>query len=163
MRLQLRPRAYDHPDVSVLVQAVQDEYRVLYGGPDEGRVDLAELAPPTGWFCVGYLDGAPVAMGGWRRLDPAPYLPSDRTAELKRMYVVPSARRAGHARRLLAVVEESAARAGMRWLVLETGQMQQPAIALYRSSGYTDVDGRFGHYHDSPLAVYLGKPLPPPD
>jgi len=61
---------------------------------------------------------------------------------------------------VLAALEASARSAGIDWLVLETGQPQTSAIALYRSSGYTEVDGKpYGHYVDEPDSVHLGRSL----
>lgn len=42
--------------------------------------------------------------------------------------------------------------------MLETGQAQPEAIALYRSTGYYDIAG-FGHYCASEQSVHLGRPL----
>ena len=129
--MELIPRPYGHPDVVALTLEVQAHYSELYGGPgDESLVEVADFEAPTGHFVVGYLDGTPVAMGGWRRLGDRPGLPSPNTAEID-------------------------------WLVLETGQPQTSAIGLYRSCGYTEVDGTpYGHYVDEPDAVHLGKSLP---
>ena len=43
-------------------------------------------------------------------------------------------------------------------MVLETGEAQPEAIALYRSAGYTQIPP-FGHYTDSEQSVHLAKPL----
>ena len=121
------------------------EIRVVpYGHPDE-------FAPPQGLFLVGYVDDVPVASGGWRAHD-------DGSVEIKRMYVVPSARGKGFARQLLAELELSAKRAGHHRIILETGSKQPEAAALYRSSGYTDVPA-FGFYAAHPTALHLGKSL----
>jgi GNAT superfamily N-acetyltransferase len=159
--VELIPRPYGHPDVITLTNQVQAHYRELYGGPgDESRVETADFEAPAGHFVVGYLDGVPVAMGGWRRLGDRPGLPSPNTAEIKRMYVAPSARRRGLSRVVLTELETSARAAGLDWLVLETGQPQTSAVALYRTSGYADVDGKpYGHYVGHPSAIHLGKPL----
>lgn len=149
--MEIRVVTYDHPDAVRLIEEVQQEYVVRYGGPDGTQVDPAEFSPPLGLFLVGYLDGAPVTCGGWRAH-------SDGSVELKRMYVVPAARGRGLARALLAELELTAKRAGHRRLVLETGLAQPEAIALYRSSGYTDVP-KFGYYADEELSVHLGKSL----
>jgi GNAT superfamily N-acetyltransferase len=99
-------------------------------------------------------------MGGWRRLGARAGLPSPRAAEIKRMYVAPPARGHGRSRMILQELENSARNAGLDWLVLETGQPQVSAVELYRSSGYTDIDGTsYGHYLDSPDSLHLGKPL----
>lgn len=159
--VELIRRQYVHPDVVALTDQVQAHYRELYGGPgDESPVDANDFEPPDGYFVVGDLEGQPVAMGGWRRLGDRPGLPSRNTAEIKRMYVAPSARGRGLSRVVLAELESSARAAGVDWLVLETGRPQTSAVGLYRASGYTDVDGTpYGHYVGHPDAIHLGKAL----
>lgn len=148
-----------HPDAQRLVEEVQAEYVARYGGPDQTPIDPTMFDPPAGAFYVGYLDGRPVVTGAWRRSRVAA-LGTTATAEIKRMYVVPDARGAGHARRMLAHLEQGAAAAGAEAMILETGTAQPEAIALYESSGYTRVPG-FGHYRNSPLSRCFGKPLTP--
>lgn len=155
--MHLELRTYDHPDVVSMVAAVQVEYARLYGDDgDVSPIDRADFVAPTGWFVVGYVDDAPVAMGGWRRREPGPLIPGTNPAEIKRMYVVPEARGDGLSRQMLAAIEESAAAAGIDFLVLETGLAQPQAIGLYRSCGYTDAPP-FGYYAGEPDAVHLGK------
>jgi GNAT superfamily N-acetyltransferase len=160
-RLHLVPVRYDDPVVQALVDEVQQVYVVRYGGPDETPVDPDEFAPPRGHFVVGYLDGAPAAIGGWRlRADPADAgLPGDRPAEIKRMFVRPALRGRGLARAVLADLEATAAAAGVDWLVLETGDRQPEALGLYRSSGYVAVTP-FGLYAHEDGSLYLGKQMP---
>ena len=159
--MELIPRPYGHPDVVALTDEVQAHYGELYGGPgDESIVEVADFEAPTGHFLVGYVDEVPVAMGGWRRLGERPGLPSANAAEIKRMYVVPSARGRGLSRIVLAELETSARAAGLDRLVLETGRPQTSAVGLYRASGYTEVDGTpYGHYVGAPDAIHLGKSL----
>lgn len=151
---------YEHPDVAVLVAAVQQEYVRRYGGEDTTPLDPATFVPPDGSFLVTYVDGRPAAMGGWRLHDEARdgAVPGRRPAELKRMYVAEWARRRGLARALLADVERSAAAAGCDLLVLEAGRNQPEALTLYRSAGYTPIPA-YGHYVESDLSVHLAKPL----
>ena len=153
MDFRIEPRPYSDPDVTRLVEAVQGEYIARYGGPDAAVVVPGEFEPPAGLFLVGTLDGAPVATGGWRWID-------DGVAEIKRMYVVDSARGRGLARLILAELESSAGDAGAHRMVLNTGHQQPEAIALYESSGYTPSDG-FGHYACTPGAIFYGKDLAP--
>ncbi|MCQ4041111.1 GNAT family N-acetyltransferase [Streptantibioticus rubrisoli] len=155
----MRAVRYDHPDAVALTERVQQEYVQRYGEPDLTPMDPAQFDPPGGLFLVCYLDGEPVATGGWRAQDAAGDGHEDGDAELKRMYVVPQARGRGLARRVLAELEASAAAAGRRRMVLETGELQPEAITLYTSCGYAPVAG-FGVYRDAPLAVHLGRPLP---
>ena len=70
---------------------------------------------------------------------------SPEVAELKRMYVDPSARGAGLARRLVARLESEATALGATVVRLDTGRDMAPAIALYRSSGYREVDDYNGN------------------
>ncbi|MPZ61817.1 MAG: GNAT family N-acetyltransferase [Propionibacteriales bacterium] len=158
-RLVLRRTAYDHPHVTAMVEQVQDEYRRIY--QDEGDTSPtapADFVAPRGYFVVGYAGGEPVAMGGWRRLEPGYGGPGRRPAEIKRMYVVPAGRGRGWSRVVLADLEHSARAASVDWLVLETGDQQPAALVLYRSAGYGPVP-RFGHYAAYDDAVHLGKHL----
>jgi len=159
--MELIPRPYGHPDVVALTNEAQAFYRELYGGPgDESQVEVADFEVPHGHFVVGYLEGVPVAMGGWRRLGDRPGLPSPNAAEIKRMYVAPATRGRGLSLIVLAELEATAREAGVDWLVLETGQPQKNAVSLYRASGYTEVDGTpYGHYLGEPDVVHLGRSL----
>jgi GNAT superfamily N-acetyltransferase len=161
--LDIRSVPFDHPDAQKLIAALQQVYVERYGGLDDTRVDPGEFAPPRGAFHVGYVDGVPVASGGWRARDhePTDAVLADGDAEIKRMYVADDQRGRGFARALLAAVERSAAAAGRRRLVLETGTLQPEAIALYLSSGYSAIP-TFGAYRDDEqsrcYAKYLGDP-----
>jgi GNAT superfamily N-acetyltransferase len=154
MLLRIERVPYDHPDAQLLVEEVQAEYVRRYGGRDDTPIDPTAFDPPEGAFFVGYLvtlDGPdlPVATGAWRLRSDVEALGSRRTAEGKRMFVVGSARGAGHARAMLAHMERTAAEAGADVMILETGLPQPEGIALYESSGYTRIPG-FGHYQDYP-------------
>lgn len=155
--LRIERVRYDHPDAQRLVEEVQQEYIVRYGGPDEAPVDVHEFDAPHGLYLLGYVEDRPVASGAWRRSGVAA-LGATSTAEIKRMYVVPDARGQGHARRLLAELERTARAAGIDALVLETGLGQPEAIGLYESSGYVLIEG-FGHYCGSELSRCFGKRL----
>jgi ribosomal protein S18 acetylase RimI-like enzyme len=148
--LDLRVVPYDHPDVARLVRGVQAEYVQRYGGEDATPVDPGEFTPPRGAFVVGYLAGEPVACGGWR--------PRDGDAEIKRMFVPAADRGRGYARAVLAELERTAAAAGRRRTVLETGTRQPEAIALYTSAGYAPTR-TFGVYRDEPGCRCFAKPL----
>jgi GNAT superfamily N-acetyltransferase len=138
-----------HPDAQRLVEEVQAEYVVRYGGRDNTPLDPQAFEPPDGLFLVAYRDGVPVATGAWRRRDDVEVFGTRRTAEIKRMYVTPQARGTGLARRMLARLEDTAADGGSEAMVLETGTAQPEAMALYESSGYARIES-FGHYRWSP-------------
>ena len=144
-----RGRGTTHPDAVRLIAELQAVYVARYGGNDETPLDPAEFAAPRGYFVLGYVDGAPWRAGdggpGTRPGDPG--LLRDGDAEIKRMYVAAAHRGRGIARAVLAELERSAAAAGRRRMVLETGARQPEAVALYTSSGYRPVP-TFGSYRD---------------
>ena len=156
----LRQVGYHHADAQLLIDEVQAEYVRRYGGPDSTPVHHDEFSPPNGHFVVLYEAGRPVAMGGWRFTEDARTALGDpgRVVELKRMYVIPAGRGRGHARTVLAHLEQTAALAGAGRMVLETGGAQPEAVALYFSSGYQPIPA-FGHYADSEQSIHLGKRL----
>lgn len=119
------------------------------------------FVPPNGLYLLAYdVSDSPVASGAWRRQDRSEEGYSDGDAEIKRMYVVPGARGLGLARRILAVLEDDARAAGRTRMVLETGDQQPEAIALYGSSGYT-LSEKFGHYRFHDSSRCMTKPLRP--
>ena len=149
---------FGHPDALLLIEAVQEEYVARYGGRDDTPLDPLMFEPPAGSFFVGYSGDVPVVSGAWRRRGDLDLFGSTECAEIKRMYVAPQARGFGLARGMLAHLERTAAEAGARVMVLETGNAQPEAIALYLSSGYTRIEP-FGHYKWSPENRCFGKLL----
>lgn len=158
--LSIRRCAITDPDAARLVEEVQQEYVVRYGSRDETPLQPGYFDEPSGAFYVGYLDGAAVATGAWRRRTDVEALGSTATAEIKRMYVAATARGRGLARAMLAHLEQTAGAAGAEVMILETGLAQPEAIALYESSGYLPIAG-FGFYKDAPLSRCMAKALEP--
>jgi DNA-binding MarR family transcriptional regulator/GNAT superfamily N-acetyltransferase len=114
------------------------------GGFDPAQsisADDDELTAPAGLLLVATLHGEPVGCGALKFHGRAP-------AEIKRMWVAPSARGLGLGRRLLASLEEHAAASGADVVRLETNRALTEAIALYRSAGYREVPA----FNDEPYA-----------
>ena len=136
---------------AVLIAAMVDEMRELYDGldltaPGMPKAGPAELGPPGGTHLVGYRCGVPVCGGGIKRLP-------DGACEIKRMYVIPQARRLGLARALLAALEDAARDLGYRIARLDTGSRQPHAQAFYESVGYR----RVGNFNDNSAAAFHGE------
>ena len=126
------PEPFDSPDAVALCTAQQIEMAGLY----EGEADIGPprdgpmFVPPRGVFLVVRDDdGDAVGCGGVTRFD-------DTRGEVKRMYVKPAARGRGIGRLVLDALEEEARALGFEGLVLETGDLQEAALALYVNSGY---------------------------
>lgn len=137
----LRPGASDAPESQRLLAAYEAELvslGVTLNHGWAGGVTPEQLAPPQGAWLVGWRGDEAVACGGVRLLSPE-------VAEIKRMYVDPSARGAGLARRLLADLESAAVELGARVARLDTGRDMAPAVALYRRAGYVEIDDYNGN------------------
>jgi GNAT superfamily N-acetyltransferase len=147
----LRAVPYDDPVAQFLVEQVQLEYVQRYGGRDAAVVDPAEFRPPHGLFLVAEVDGEPAGCGAWRVHAPG-------AVEIKRVYVEPRFRRRGLARLLVESLERTAAEAGARAVVLNSGTRQPEALALYDLLGYRPIPG-YGIYAQSRDGRFLGKDL----
>lgn len=149
--IQIRQVAYDEPAVHKLVGEALDELSQRYGGSgDDTPVAPADFAPPRGRFFVASRDDDLIGCAGWRA--------HGDDAELKRMFTVASARGLGVARRLLAAIEDSARADGRRRVILETGDRQPEAIALYSSAGYHRIPD-FGYYKDEEGVLSFARDL----
>ena len=143
--LTISAEALGSVDGRRLIAELDDHLRSLYP-PEENFLEL----PHADVFLVARLDGSAVGCGAVRFIDPT-------TAEVKRMYVAPSARRTGVGRMILTELETFARARGATLLVLETGVRQTEAIALYERFGFTPVPC-FGEYASSPSSRCFEKP-----
>lgn len=150
-QVELREVGFDSDQAQSLIGEVQQEYVRRYGGRDDTPVDPTQFAAPDGTFLVATLAGQAIGCAGMRRHD-------DGVVEVKRMFVRVEHRRRGHARRMLAALEDWARERGYRRVVLETGLAQPEAMALYERAGYEPVPG-FGHYKDSELSRSFARDL----
>jgi len=145
-----------HPDALAAVGAYVAELdRRFPTGFDPGPLtedDARRLAPPTGAFLLARLDGEVVGCGGLQSL-------GEGVAEVKRMWVSPSARGRGVGRRLLEVLEERARSLGHDVVRLDTNGTLDEARAMYARAGYVEID----RYNDNPYAEhFFEKRLPAP-
>lgn len=141
----------DSPIGRVLIEELMDDLAARYGFPDPEAPPASDLAPPNGVFLVAWRGTEALGCGGLRAHAVG-------IGEIKRMYVRDSARRSGVGRTLLAAVEEHARALGYSRLVLETGEKQPEAIALYVATGYEPMEP-YGPYKDSPMSRCFAKDL----
>ena len=150
--ITVRTEAADSLVAVRLVEAMVAEMEELYelpGAPGWGPARRRRTSPRRGGtFLVLYAGGRPVAGGGVKR-------DADGVAEIKRMYVVPEARRQGLGRRLLEALEDAARELRYRAVRLDTGARQPHAQAMYERAGYHPI----GNYNDNSQASFWGEKI----
>ncbi len=151
--MEIRRENYEAFASQALVAALNSELLDRYEGFDGsgGEQVAADFEPPGGAFVVGWDGEEPVACGGVIRYD-------ETTAEIRRMYVAPSARGRGLSRAVLEALENEARQLGYEFVRLETGDRQPEAIKLYASSGFEPIP-RYGPFADDPRSVCFEKRL----
>jgi GNAT superfamily N-acetyltransferase len=143
-----------HPGTAPLIGGLEAEYRSRYGALVDGELESvgpAEFRPPTGALLLLVHDDETLAGGALRRW-------SEGIAEIKRMWTAPAHRRRGHARRILAALEDVARGYGYRSVRLQTGDLQPEALALYAAGGYRRIPC-YGRYVGEPRCVSFEKSL----
>jgi len=103
-----------------------------------------DMVAPRGAFLVALSDGLPVGCAGLKGN-------GDGSAEVKRLWVAPSARGLGLSRRIMGAVEEKARSLGIDTLRLDTNRALPEARALYLKSGWTEI----ARFNDDPYADFF--------
>jgi GNAT superfamily N-acetyltransferase len=151
--LRLESVALDSPTARPLIHALNAELMQRY--PEEGakhfRLDPAEVADGRGAFLIAFHNEVAVGCGAVRLI-------SETDAEIKRMYVTPVCRGQGIGGVILEALEAHARRLGASRLVLEAGERQPEALALYRRAGFIPIPN-FGEYANSPLSLCMAKDI----
>lgn len=128
----------DQPDVRAELKAFDDWYHATYPADSIHTLDLAQLmAPGVTFFAARNADK--VLLGFGAVVEHGDY------AEIKRMYVSPTARGMKVSRRILERLEAHAISRGFKVIRLETGPLQPEALGLYRTHGYQPIP-HFGDY-----------------
>ena len=136
-----------------LIDALDDYQAALYP-PESNHLDPAdELLKAHVQFLGAFEADELVGIGAVKLLDGY--------GELKRMYVSRAARGRGIGGQILRALEAIVEGAGLNRVRLETGIYQPEAIALYRHSGYTEIEP-FGDYRPDPLSLFMEKRVGPP-
>jgi len=139
----------DSPDAIALIAELEAELDPLYPSASRHGYSVEKLLDQGVAFFVVREDGAPVGCGGVQ-------LYGTHYAELKRMYMRPQRRGAGHSRLLLDHLAAYARDHDVGLLRLETGIHQRAAIALYERAGFRSVPP-FGEYRPDPLSLFYEK------
>lgn len=136
-----------------LLREAANEIRPLYLSDSAASVPMPGNAPlgTRDAYIVAWLADVPVGCGAIRELDPT-------TAEIRRMYVHRDYRRKQVGRSVLLHLENEAKRLGYTRLLLETGDRQAPAMALYEASGFHRVPP-FGRHVSDPTSVCYERHL----
>jgi len=106
--------------------------------------DASDMIRPRGAFLVAMSDGLAIGCVGLKGQ-------GGDTAEVKRLWVSASARGLGLAKRLMAATEAAARELKIRVLRLDTNRALPEAIALYRNSGWTEIE----RFNDDPYPDFF--------
>jgi putative acetyltransferase len=146
----IAPARPDQPAVRALIEQLDLYLHGLYPAESNHLLPIAQLLAPNVRFLAAQRGGEILGIGAV--LLHAAY------GEIKRVYVPPSARGQGIARRLIEALIEQARAARLPLLRLETGIHQPEALALFRAHGFRQI-GPFGDYAADPLSVFMERPL----
>ena len=135
-----------------LINELSAELGAMYGDDGDGGFVPEDVAVPRAAFVVAYLEDKQVGCGAIRPL-------SEKIAEVKRMYVRPSARGKGISRLILQKLESLAREYGYECIQLETGTLQKAAVQLYESMGYQRIPCFYEEYVDNPYSLCFEKAL----
>jgi GNAT superfamily N-acetyltransferase len=120
-------------------------------GSESELIAPAEAQGRAGALIVAREHGRPVGCGALRTFAPG-------IGEIRHLWVDPAARGLGLSRRLMEELEEQARSRGHRKVCLDTSDLLEVAIGLYRTSGYREVPA----YNHNPHAHrWFEKRLPP--
>ena len=129
----------DGPEALAIARRLFEEYAASLPVDLEFQnfaVELAglpgEYARPAGGLLLGFQGEVPAGCVAFRRLEPG-------TAEMKRLYVRPTARGGGWGRRLVERVVSEARAAGYERMRLDTLPSMSAAIGLYLGMGFRDI------------------------
>jgi DNA-binding MarR family transcriptional regulator/GNAT superfamily N-acetyltransferase len=101
--------------------------------------EAKDMIRPRGAFLLAVSDGLPIGCVGLKGS-------ASKIAEIKRLWVSPSARGLGLARRLMEAAETVARELSITILRLDTNRALPEALQLYRSTGWNEID----RFNDDP-------------
>lgn len=143
-------------DAQLLIKELTDELSDIYQVDlSSGGFSAEDVSIKGSAFVVARIDGIPSGCGAYK---PAVLDDGSSAAELKRIFVKKDKRRLGIAQRILSELEDAARKDGYKTMVLETGDRQPEAVALYIKAGYEQFPP-FGRYASQPWSRCYKKSL----
>lgn len=139
-----------HKDFVNLVKEL-DSYLKIVDGDDHDFYNQYNYLDDIKHVVVIYEGEEAVACGAFKQFD-------EESVEVKRMFVKPSHRRKGLAKKVLQSLEDWAYEIGVVRLVLETGKRQIEAVSFYNSFGYRKIPN-YGQYKKMENSVCFEKLL----
>ncbi len=133
-----------------LIEGSEDALRAVYTVDECFTFTAEELDTPNIQFFVARKEGKPLGC--------VALCACGEYAEIKRLFVTPSARGSGAARQLMHHVETQALVAGYKIVRLETGPKLAAGVALYKNLGYRER-GPFGGYPSHAASLFMEKSL----
>jgi DNA-binding MarR family transcriptional regulator/GNAT superfamily N-acetyltransferase len=106
--------------------------------------DAADMVRPRGAFLLAMSDGLPIGCVGLKGT-------GGEIAEIKRLWICPTARGFGIAKRLMHAAETAARELSVKTLRLDTNSALPEALKLYRTSGWVEID----HFNEDPYADHF--------
>ena len=103
-----------------------------------------DMRPPRGTFLIAYRENEAVGCVGLKGTDKG-------YAEVKRLWVSPTARGLGLAKRLMDATETAARTLGIATLRLDTNSALPEAVRLYQTTGWTEIE----RFNDDPYPDYF--------
>ena len=146
MLITLEHISHATDDARTLVGELDADLSGEYEPEQAHGLKIDRIFQPHILFFIARLDGQPVGCGGVAFLSNGD---GEKLAEVKRMYVRPTARGHGVAQAILDRLESEAGARGVRRLILETGDVRHAAMRLYERAGFTRC-GAFGEYATMP-------------
>jgi len=141
---------YSNSDFQYLVSLLDAELTVIDGDEHDFYHQFNGISDIK-YAIVLFKDENAVACGAIKTYD-------DDSAEIKRMYVLESARRKGYSIQVLGELEEWAKDLGFKNTILETGRRQLAAVSLYRKQGYSEIPN-YGPYRLVENSICFKKEL----
>jgi putative acetyltransferase len=140
----------DNKDFQKLVDALDTDLKIRDGEDNAFYAQFNKITTIK-YAIVAYDGDLPMGCGAIKQY-------ADDTMEMKRMYVLPEKRGHGIASSVLGELEIWAKELNYTRCILETGQKQPEAIALYKKEGYQIIPN-YGQYEGIANSVCFEKIL----